>query len=499
MDIQICRAVLLLVCGGLSSFLFADETLLPWSQDALSHYEAAEHARETLSPPETIQAERLFRAAQHESVERTYWERLACWDRKGVSAIRECAYGFLVLSAIQVNDPGLYRSSMEDLLKAFPESRYAAEFSDPSAFMKICPHCHGRCNQTVNCTDCNNTRRCALCGGKGKRLLRGMRRTRRVNAYDAPSRYTYNEGDSLSKPRLGSHRTNFSPGGEIVENNDRYIDCHRCRGTGVCLSCKNVKKGVRCDSCNNQGRIPDMTKLTPAFANLAGKGVAAAQAALPEERVVWDQSMAAQHVLRDIRQQDDATKILSALHQLIANYPRCAQRKACERLAATLAKAQREAEAAQRRVAEDTRQLTAALAEAQGETGSYRRREALTRLRGLYPKASNRAELSQALSLCEDTIEREEQAVRNAIELLKAVEHPKRGIEQANEIIREMDPICPLMGAVRSIREDFIERQRKADRNRHILYAVIGLVILLLIYFLFDLLNGIWQSRRHRW
>ena len=253
----------------------------------------------------------------------------------------------------------------------------------------------------------------------------------------------------------------------------------------------------------NQGVIPNTAKLSPAFSKLAEKGREVTKTTFPQERIVWEQTQAAQQAIHVLRSLNAFSELHDALQKLISQYPKCTQRVACERLLRVVnntqrihEEAQRKAEIERRLIEADSQKLATALAEARAETGNYRRKEMLLRLRSLYPKATNHAELEAALTLCEANIEREESAVRNALKLLETVENPKLGIIQADKILREMDPISPLVGSVQSVRADFIERQQKSDRNRHILYAVIGVVILLLVYFLFDLLNGIWRAKQ---
>lgn len=481
-----------------------------WGEASLAQYAQAEREGERLQPPEIVEAERLFEEAKKGEVDHNHLERLACWDRKGAEGVREHAYALLLLADVRANDVRQFRLRLAAFTEAFPTSEHTVWFASPKQWVRVCPSCAGRSNKSMNCNACKNTGRCSFCNGSGKRTLRGMARTRTVRTPGVAYPGMEHEGDSdarrsSSKSRTDSHSTNYYRSTtRVVESGDRDIPCHRCRGTGDCLTCLNARRVVTCAACKNQGVVPDNAKLAPVLLRLAEKGCEAAKGALPETRVVWEQTQSAQQALRTLRTLDDFAPVRDALQALITKYPKCAQRNACERLLACVEKGQREhqaarlkAEAAQRLIDADTRGLAEALARAQEETGNYRRRELLTRLRTRHPKASNRAELEAALELCQANIEREESAVRNALRLLEAVESPKLGIEQANKIMREMDPISPLMGTVQSIRADFIERQRKADRNRHILYAIVGLVALLLIYFLFDLLYGIWQTRRH--
>lgn len=417
--------------------------------------------------------------------------------------LREHALALLLLADIQANEPTDFRANHAAFTERFPSSAYLPLLSAPLALMRTCPRCQGRSARKANCAACKNTGLCALCTGTGKRKLLGMRRTRRVPLYDIeddPQQRTYDSSGRSRYRRTGTHSTrNYRGTTLIVENDDRDIACHRCRGTGQCLTCAEARRGVRCDDCRNTGAVPDRIKLSKALAGIAQRGRKAAQALSPAERRQWEQTRRLHESLPSLRLHHTSEAILANLRTLLTASPEGIQRAACERLAAHLADTQRKAEAERQSVKADTEKLTQALADAAAEKGHYRRRERLMRLRPLYPKASNRAELEAALTLCKDNIEREEHAIRNALRLLETVENPRLGLQQADALLREMAPISPLIGTVQSVRADLIERQRKADRNRHIAYAVIGLVILLLIYFLFDLLNGIWQTKRRRW
>lgn len=512
MHIRVKPVSYLLLVGLLVSPIAAQTPVDVWGSASLEQYARAEREGERLQPPEIVEVEKMFEAAKTEKVECERLERLTHWDEKGVDGIREHAQALLLLLDIRANDPGQFRRRLAAFMEAFPASKYTVSLASPKRWMRVCPSCNGRSNRTVNCSVCKNTERCPLCNGSGKRTLRGMSRTRIVSdrvgrRYDGESDddrdFTYRSRSSTY--RTGSHATNNYRGTvRVVDDGNRDIPCHKCRGTGECLACLNARRVVTCDACKNQGVVADNAKLAPAILRIAEKGYEAAKGVLPETRVVWDQTQSAQRALHALRTLDEFEAVRDALQALIVKYPKCAQRNACERLLACIEethrdhqKAKRKAEAEQRLVDADTRALAEALVQAQRETGVYRRRERLIHLRTRYPKASNYAKLEAALELCKADIEREESAVRNALRLLESVESPKIGLEQANKIIQTMDPISPLMGTVQSIRADFIEQQRKADRNQRILYVVVGLIVLLVVYFLFDLLHGIWQTRRH--
>ena len=245
MQIRISKSLFLLLGGLIALSLSAQKTIEVWGQEALSCYVSAERAGETLPPPEIVEAEHLFEKAKTGEVERVKLEHFAYWDKEGGESIRECAQALLLLVAIRSNNSAEYRSLLEEFRETFPTSVYTSWLSSPKNFMQECPSCNGRSNRSVHCGVCKDTGLCALCQGSGKRTLRGMRRTRRVQTHDPR---VYNSGLS-TKPRTGSHSTNYNRGIEVVENNDRDITCHRCKGTGACLTCANARRGVQCFSC----------------------------------------------------------------------------------------------------------------------------------------------------------------------------------------------------------------------------------------------------------
>lgn len=475
------------------------EPIAPWTRDALMYYESAERLGENARPPETVEAERVFEQAKQGELDIPRLERLAYWERKGCEGICEAAQAVLILSTIRANDPARFEMMVEKFRATFPESRFAATFASPGALMKVCPACKGKSKRQVNCSACQNTGNCLACDGKGRRIVTGLERSRRMGGSQRVASSGRSSRRSTGKPLLTSHRTNLNGGTLVVQRDDQEVRCMRCKGTGRCPTCANAaQKRLNCAPCKNLGAIPDPEKLLPVLTKVAEEGMAAARSALPETRVAWDQTQAVQEVLRAVRQEDDLATVRNTLQEVLTRNPQCAQRKELERLEILLSETERKVEAEWRVVEADTQKLGVALAEALNEKGNYRRYERLIQLKTRFPKASNRGELEAALEVCEANIEREEAAVRNALKLLENVESPQRGIQQIDKIIGEMDPISPLMSTAQSMRADFVERLHKAQRNRQILWSVLGLGGLLLIYFLFDLLNGIWQTRRSR-
>jgi hypothetical protein len=239
--------------------------------------------------------------------------------------------------------------------------------------------------------------------------------------------------------------------------------------------------------------------------DVAEKGIQVLKGIKDDDVTRWQESASFKAEFQKIRTENDIVKLQSQVTALLAQYPRAIQRQSSERFLQHLGNLQREIETMQAKRAEEARLIavdTAALKEAiqvaEKERSYYKRKEALMRLSGRFQKASNRADLGAALALCEDEIARQEDELRHALRLLETLEDLDAGIERANKLIAEIDPVSPLQSSVMSVRADLIARKEKEKRKKQYIVVGVSLGVLILIYFLFDLLYGIYQTQKNK-
>jgi hypothetical protein len=252
--------------------------------------------------------------------------------------------------------------------------------------------------------------------------------------------------------------------------------------------------------------IPDELKIKTTLNDVVTKGIQVISNVPYEEHLVWEMSNSFKNKFERLRTECDTAKLREQISALLAQYPKAIQRKSSELLlthlnALQIAQEQAMAQlsAEQQIIESETLALKKAILEAESTHQSYyRRKEYLTRLTDRFPKASNLADLKVAIRLCEDEIQRQEDELQNALRLLETLEDFNIGIQRATQLLEQIDPVSPLQNAISTIREDFIARKKKADRHRQYLYVGIGIVILLLVYFLFDILYGIYQTNKYR-
>ena len=500
---------------ALSCLAFARDIPQLWNSDTLSLYDNVLSSDRTVPQPWTLGAIEILEKVKNGTVTERELDKLLS-DRVAAHApVQECAEAIILLYAIRDNQKDYFLKEYAFFQEDYPKSVYTPLLA-PSKFLRKCPTCGGKCIRSVNCKTCKNTLICTTCKGKGVHVIGGMRSTKR--RYVGASSIVSDDGDSRSRSyrssssrsgyqRTGSHTTrNYDPRyvKEFVAD-EKELPCVKCQGTAVCVACAPMRKKQTCKTCQTSGYVSDEGKVGAMLKDVAEKGIQVVKGIKDDDVKRWQDSAAFKAEFQKTRTENDIVKLQSQVTALVAQYPSAIQRQTSERFLQHLRNLQREIESAQTKQAEEERLIaadSAALKEAikasEFERGCYKRKEALMRLNGRFPKASNRAELKAALTLCEDEIARQEDELRNALRLLETLEDLDAGIERANKLVAEIDPVSPLQSTVMSVRADLIARKAKEKRKSQYIMIGIGLGVLVLVYFLFDLLYGIYQTQKNK-
>lgn len=507
-----------LCCFGvmaLSCLVFSQNIPQLWNAETLSLYDSVLSSDRTIAQPWTVSGIEILEKVKNGTVSESELDKLLN-DRVATHAsIRECAEAISLLYAIRDNQKDYFLKEYAFFQEDYPKSAYTPLLA-PGKFLRKCPTCGGKCIRSVNCKTCKNTMICVTCKGTGVHVIGGMRTTKRryvgsggLNSDDSDVRERSSSSSSTRSGyrRAGSHTTrNYDSRyvKEFVEDN-KEIPCVKCQGTAVCVACASMRKKKTCKTCQTSGYVSDEGKVRTMLADVAEKGIQVLKGIKDDDVKRWQESKSFKAEFQKIRTESDIVKVQSQITALVAQYPGAIQRQSSERFLRHLRNLQREIESAQVKYAEEVRLIaadSAALKEAikasESERSYYKRKEALMRLNGRYPKASNQVELKAALALCEDEIARQEDELRNALRLLETLEDLDVGIERANKLVAEIDPVSPLQSTVMAVRADLIARKEKEKRKSQYIMVGIGIGVLVLVYFLFDLLYGIYQTQKNK-
>ncbi len=460
-----------------------------WDSDSLFIFDKAMRDFKALKCPEVIEAEEILQDAAKGDLDLEALQGIAYADEEDIKTLNEYATALLLLERVQANDAAAYRSGLAAFRTDFPKGRCLSTLTQMDQLLTRCPKCKGQCIKRVNCNRCKNTQLCATCKGEGHVVTQGMKRTRRVPAYYRT------ENTSSDSPRrirkTGSHRTSFYRKSyeEVVESNDTERKCPTCSGTGKCLTCQNKRKRSDCSTCKNTGFVPNTKTLPKVFEKVATEGIKANAGKAPEARKRWSESQAMTKAMEQLRTIYNRDEAIQTLQKMLADYPASVQHASCDQLLKFFI-LQKENEAKQERAAEKQTALEAqevalvrkALNEAMQVTSLTDRLEVLRGIARRHPKAKNRTEIETAVSICTLELEQAEEELRAAINLISMEEDPKIGMRRCDELAKKIDPTSRLMESLQDTRKQFAEEDKKATRWRYGIYAVIGAIILIVIY-----------------
>ena len=497
------------LCMGVTLAAYQEEPPKVWSYKTETVFSDLLSVGKYAEEPWSKHAKDVLTEAMNKPLGNRDLEMLADNVDSRYKSVQECLEALMLLSFIHANDAAGFRREHEFFKDEFPKSSYEV-YLVPSKLLRQCPTCKGRSAQTVNCKACKNTQMCSLCNGKGVRVLRGMRHTRRRPVYYSDPHY-YERGSSQVDNngyyrRTGSHTTRNYGRSTVVEevtSGDEERTCPKCRGTGKCTVCMNARKKSECPTCHSFGVVPDASRIEFAKKAMIKKGIEELSKQSEGGDSAYYQTRDARLKLVNLNQIEDVDTVIASLTKVLADYPKCEQKTVIERLIRELRNVKelqeqfrKRAEAKAKVIKADTDALAAEIDAAKAIEGIYMRNEALDRLVTMYPKATNRDTLDMERKICRDEIERTEERLRNALKLIETVENPEVGLRRVEAMLKTIDPVSPVVGAIQAMREHFIEQQKKQTKKRYIIIAVASVVTLLIVYFLFDILSGIYNRRR---
>ncbi len=460
-----------------------------WSTDSRFIYDKAMREGKALECPEVIEAEEVLQETVKGKFDIDALRALAYINQKEMKALNEVAIALLLLERVQANDAQRFRSGLIAFREDYPKSRCLPYLTQLNQLLMQCPKCKGWCIKRVKCNRCKNTQLCPTCKGDGNIVNRGMKRTRRVPIYNTTTRST--TSSPSRKRKLGSHSTSYYRNGytEVVESNETERKCPTCQGTGTCLTCKDSRVQSSCSECKNTGYVPDKNKLPNVFTKVAEIGIKAISEVDSEARKQWSDTQATTKELINIRTKFDREEVITALQKMLVDYPSCVQRESCGQLlkffvlqkeeeSKQKAEANKLSAAQEQEVALVRKELNNAI----NVKALADRLEVLQGIERRHPRAKNRSEIEVAISICTLELEQQEESLRNAINLISMEEDPAVGIRRCDELAATIDPNSRLMTSLQDTRKQFVERQKKDTRLKYGIYAIIGAIVLVVIY-----------------